>query len=197
MINNTRHETWMPVPGHEQYYEISDQGRVRSKGRWISTPGKPYFRPGKVLKQAISPNNRPFVGLWVNGRSRVGYIHRLVLEAFVGPCPKGCEACHNDGDTFNNHLSNLRWDTRKNNFADKKKHGTWQGRSSHPRARLSEEQVRAIRESTGQVSGAEWARRLGVANTTISAVRRGQNWKPEHTSTTAPGTSARADTESS
>ncbi|MGH8035083.1 MAG: HNH endonuclease signature motif containing protein, partial [Lysobacterales bacterium] len=51
-------------------------------------------------------------------------VHRLVLEAFVGPCPDGMVGCHNDGDTRNNRLSNRRWDTPGSNNRDKQVHGT-------------------------------------------------------------------------
>lgn len=50
-------------------------------------------------------------------------IHSLVLEAFVGPRPDGMEGCHNDGDPANNHLANLRWDTRAANNQDTLRHG--------------------------------------------------------------------------
>jgi hypothetical protein len=46
--------------------------------------------------------------------------HCLVLEAFVGPCPLGMEACHfPDTERSNNRLDNLRWDTRSENMRDK------------------------------------------------------------------------------
>lgn len=51
-------------------------------------------------------------------------VHRLVLEAFVGPCPEGMEGCHGDGDPTNNSLGNLRWDTATSNQLDKVRHGT-------------------------------------------------------------------------
>lgn len=59
----------------------------------------------------------------VNGKSWQPYIHRLVLEAFVGPCPPGLEGCHNDGNPTNNCISNLRWGTPASNAADRIKHG--------------------------------------------------------------------------
>src|SRR5262245_39281520 len=44
-------------------------------------------------------------------------VHCLVLEAFVGPCPPGMEACHfPDSNRANNNLSNLRWDTHIENI---------------------------------------------------------------------------------
>ena len=55
------------------------------------------------------------------GKSPVSchYVHRLVLEAFVGPCPEGMECRHLEGDTANNALSNLAWGTPQENAADK------------------------------------------------------------------------------
>lgn len=50
-------------------------------------------------------------------------IHRLVLEAFIGPCPLGMVACHNNGNAYDNKLSNLRWDTPRNNAIDTIRHG--------------------------------------------------------------------------
>src|SRR4051812_36221743 len=35
------------------------------------------------------------------------YIHRLLMEAFVGPCPSGLMACHRDDNKLNNSLENL------------------------------------------------------------------------------------------
>ncbi len=49
------------------------------------------------------------------------YIHRLVLETFIGICPKGMECCHNNGIKTDNRLENLRWDTPANNVRDNKK----------------------------------------------------------------------------
>lgn len=72
-------------------------------------------------------------------------VHRLVLEAFVGPCPEGMEACHNDGDTTNNRLDNLRWDTRKGNHADRKKHGTTPTGEKNPGCKITADTVRLIR----------------------------------------------------
>lgn len=51
-------------------------------------------------------------------------VHRLILETFIGPCPEEMVCCHNDGNFRNNHINNLRWDTRSNNELDKHRHGT-------------------------------------------------------------------------
>ncbi|WP_082971209.1 HNH endonuclease signature motif containing protein [Mycobacterium sp. 852002-51971_SCH5477799-a] len=59
----------------------------------------------------------------VNGRKETRRVHRLVLEAFVGPAPSGTFGCHLDGDPANNRLNNLRWDTQANNLRDVVSHG--------------------------------------------------------------------------
>ena len=51
-------------------------------------------------------------------------VHRLVLETFVGSAPDGYDGCHNNGDRADNHIANLRWDTRKGNVADAVRAGT-------------------------------------------------------------------------
>lgn len=54
-----------------------------------------------------SKNNRGYMVVSINGKKYK--VHRLVLEAFVGPCPEGFECDHSDRDRHNNALTNLRW----------------------------------------------------------------------------------------
>ena len=121
-------EVWSPVVGYEGLYEVSDAGRVRSLDRQIAHEGRGrrYMR-GRVLSQSAMRNGYLKVGL-PGGNALV---HRLVLTAFVGPCPSGMEGCHNDGDRSNNRLDNLRWDSRKENNLDAVVHRTnWQSKKS-------------------------------------------------------------------
>lgn len=105
-------ERWLPVPGWEGLYEVSDLGRVRSLDR-------PNGLRGRVRVLSVGSHGYLDVGLCDGGVRRTRLVHRLVLEAFVGPCPEGQEACHADSDRTNNRLSNLRWDTTKANAADR------------------------------------------------------------------------------
>ena len=73
---------------------------------------------GRVLKLQADHNNHMYVSLCHSGNISRKYIHRLVLEAFVGPCPNGAEGCHWDDNPLNNNLENLRWDTRSANRQD-------------------------------------------------------------------------------
>lgn len=115
-------ERWLPIPGWEGLYEVSDHGRVKS------LPILGHNR--KVLLRVLKPLLRGraakyfTVHLRNSKRGRMVAIHVLVLETFVGPRPPGMHACHNDGDPANNRLENLRWDTPKANMADRDRHGT-------------------------------------------------------------------------
>lgn len=115
----TTPERWQWVPDYAGLYEVSDRGRVRSIER-VTTRGRRI--PSRILRTALSAY--PTVGLYRDGRQRRFYVHRLVLAAFVGPCPPGMEGCHGDGDPLNANLTNLRWDWPSANNRDKTRHGT-------------------------------------------------------------------------
>lgn len=81
------------------------------------------------------------------GKGNKELVHRLVLEAFVGPCPAGMECRHLDGDKSNNRLDNLCWGTKSENYHDKVKHGTVNVAkgTQYNRSGLTEDDVREIR----------------------------------------------------
>lgn len=62
------------------------------------------------------------------GRGNKFLVHRLVLLAFVGPCPEGCDGLHGPGGHTDNRLVNLYWGTPIQNMMDKYRDGTRGGR---------------------------------------------------------------------
>lgn len=114
-------EQWAPIPDFEGIYDVSTLGRVRR----LDFPGRDgrRVRP-RVLKPALNGRGYLFVTLWGPGRKRTALIHRLVLEAFVGPPFEGAHGAHWNGDSADNRLTNLRWATRSENEKDKVRHGT-------------------------------------------------------------------------
>lgn len=126
-------EQWRPIPGYEGCYEASDRGRVRSVDRTIAySNGRVRQHRGRVLsprQQPWKPNQGEYlqVVLSKNRHRKTLRVHRLVLMAFIGPCPPGLEACHGNDIPDDNRLENLRWDTRKANRAD------WMERPHSPR----------------------------------------------------------------
>lgn len=80
---------------------------------------------GKELAPGFASEGRPSVGLFSEGVQHTNRVCRLVLLAFVGPCPEGQEACHDpDPNPMNCRLLNLRWDTRSENRLDRVRHET-------------------------------------------------------------------------
>lgn len=101
-----RTETWRSVKGYEGYYEVSDMGRVRSLDR-VRRNGKHY--KGKMLKPHANTKGYLQVHLSDRDSHRQVYVHRIVLEAFMGKCPKGYNVDHINRDKKDNRLRNLRY----------------------------------------------------------------------------------------
>ena len=95
---------------------MSSLGRVKRVGAGQGA------RPG-IRKQKTHPNGYKQVSLSKGNRQRTHKVHRLVLEAFVGPCPEGMESCHADDDPGNNRLENLRWGTHAENCDERSRNG--------------------------------------------------------------------------
>lgn len=132
----------------------------------------------KPVKHRTNKDGYKYVSLWRNGKPTNRRISRLMLAAFVGPCPPGMEACHNNGIRADNSLGNLRWDTRSGNHADKKRHGTWQGGEANGNARLTAAQVLEIRNraATGEERQRDIAKDYGVTQCLVGKIHRREMW---------------------
>lgn len=157
-------ERWRSVPGYEGAYLVSDSGRVRS------------LLSNRLLKPD-EPSGYPRVTLSRNGAIERRFVHRLVLEAFVGPCPRGMEGCHGNGARSDARLTNLRWDTKSANQADRLKHGTACIGDAHANTKVSDAAANLIRETYTprcRTNGAKAiAKRLGVHPVTVEKIARG------------------------
>jgi hypothetical protein len=157
-------EEWRDVIGFEGLYKVSNFGQVQT------------VKTGEMKKQTIADGDkRPYLSLWKNNKIKVCRPHKLVMEAFVGVRPQGMECCHNDGNPQNNYLSNLRWDTPKNNHADKVKHGTTNRGERCAAAKLTLEQVNQIRQDNRlqRIIATEY----GVQQSQISRIKNGNRWQ--------------------
>lgn len=165
---------WRDIPSRPGYQASSD-GRIRSVDRVKRTSnGQTRRYRGKMLAPASS-NQLGHKKVRVCGRTE--YVHRLVAEAFFGPCPEGMQVAHNDGNVENNHARNLRYATPKENSADKRRHNTLLRGELHPSAKLDRSQVQAVRASLSNgVRQKDIASALGVSRTTISAISTGRSW---------------------
>ena len=121
---NTTPERWLPVPGYEGHYSVSNLGRIRSEGRTIAyADGRSRWLPESVLNPYKNEHGYLRVNLCNNSKQELRYVHRIVLEAFVGEAPPGTHACHWNDDPEDNRLENLRWGTQSDNALDMVRNG--------------------------------------------------------------------------
>ena len=124
-------ERWLPVAGWPGY-SVSDQGRVRKH-----TDG-PRTKAG-ILHIKIRPGEYPYAhlsdGQQENTQKR---IHTIVLEAFVGPCPRGQQGQHVNDIKSDNKLSNLKYGTPLQNSKDAKANGILVGHASRSKVKQRE-----------------------------------------------------------
>lgn len=148
-------------------------GHVRMSDRWRALTPTPVGKKVAHLKVSLSRD----------GKQTTFLVHRLVLEAFVGPCPEGMEACHDpDPDPTNNRLDNLRWDTPKANGQDRIRHGSQARGEANGSSKLTRDIVAKIlylRRTEG-LGGRAICRRLGIGTSLRNAadhVIYGKTWR--------------------
>jgi hypothetical protein len=167
-------EIFRPVLGYEGIYKVSNLGRVHSLPR-IDIAGRKWC--GKLLKQGKQTDDRPYVTLRKDGKSRNMQIAWLVAEAWHGPRPEGLCVLHNDGDRFNNAPGNLRYGTHKENGEDMVKHGHSPKGVKQHLSKLTEADIPLIRDLLTQgLTQQAVADRFGIHQTGISAIKRGKTW---------------------
>lgn len=162
-------EVWKDIPGYEGLYQVSDLGRVRSLDR-IKWNGKSEFViKGKILKTSYrNKNNREYVELTDENKKRTKInIHILVAIAFIGPRPESYAVCHIDGNPLNNKLSNIRYDSNRQNQIDVYRQGRKSGNG-----KLTIEQVLEIRKlySTGDYTKTKLGEMFEVHSATIGKI---------------------------
>ncbi len=167
-------ETWKSVRGFPAY-AVSDQGRVM---RILPVDNNNTYL-GKILKGVPNTAGYLQLNLFYESKKRVARVHRLVLEAFVGPCPEGKEANHIDGNPLNNRPENLEWVTHAGNMSHAYSLGLIpvpQG-SKNGSAKLTETDIPIIRQ---RLADGEFqrviARDYGVRKQTIGYIARGETW---------------------
>jgi hypothetical protein len=109
-------EVWKKIKGREEFYEVSNTGKVRSLVNRYKTKG--IFE----LKLVSSSKGYKTVDL-AKPTLKKCLVHRLVAEAFLEQ-PEGCGIVnHIDNDPTNNHVDNLEWTTYSGNLLHAQKQG--------------------------------------------------------------------------
>jgi len=164
-------------------YEVCEDGRVRSyrrKSRTWRNPRSGIREEPVILKGTTTPHGyTAFILRGDNGKPTRRTAHRLVALAFLEN-PKGLtDVAHNDGNPGNNHVSNLRWSTHRDNQLDMRAHGTMQDGEKCITAKLTGKQVeeiRATRAAAGRGSQVRLAKKYGISVAQISRIVNGTRW---------------------
>ena len=165
---------FLDIPGFPGYRAGSDghiySYKVRTKIDFSLVPKRLKAHPystGKYL----------FVVLRRNGKSFPKSVHRLVCEAFTGPCPKGFDCSHLNGNDMDNRPENLIWETRKQNISRKVVHGTDDCGHKNSRALFDQKQISNIRRllSLG-ATAREIAVKFNCNERTIGKIKRGEHY---------------------
>ena len=166
-LDDLQGEVWLPVAGFEDYH-VSNFGRVKSfQERW---------RKPRILRPSISRGYLR-VTFCKGGKTKHFQVHQLVSKVFI-PNPEGKpEVNHIDGHPLNNHISNLEWCTSSENQRHAVDTGLQSSGEDSSRAKLSNQQVRYIRNNPDKLNLAQFAEMFGVSQTVISAVQLGKKYK--------------------
>jgi hypothetical protein len=168
---STVHEEWRPVVGHEGVYEVSSLGRIKRVAAAYNSSA------GRILEGFFDASTG-YQGIVLSHKNKrwQGYVHHLVMAAFVGPLPEGQEVNHKDGNKLNNARSNLEYLTHPENQKHAAETGLYLKGEQQSQAKLTEQAVREIRNLRHVVSQRELAKHYGVSQTVIGRVQRRRLW---------------------
>lgn len=172
---NDRSERWLPVPGYEGFYEVSDQGSVRSV-RHMTRAG---WRGGRLLKPFPDSDGYLRVNLSRHGTvAGLRPVHGLVLLAFIGPMPAGQQVRHGPGGKVDNRLANLCYGTPLEQSEDKRRDGTMACGEKQGNSRFTASDVQDMRRryAAGETP-TQIGRDYGAAQAVVSAIVHRLSWR--------------------
>ena len=154
-------EQWKPI---NEFYDISDQGRVRSwKGK-----------EPRILKVGVSSNGYRNASIHINKKMHNKLVHKLVAKAFLGL--SDLQVNHKNGIKTDNRLENLEYVTQSENIVHAYKTGLMspvQG-EKHGFSKLTEKQVVEIFHAKGALKVI--AKKYGVVASIISLIKNKKRW---------------------
>jgi hypothetical protein len=172
-------ERWLPIPGSDGLYSVSNLGRVRSEPVQTSRLGR---QRGRLL--CCNPDSKGYLQFRMSlsgGRRQNMKVHRAVALAFLGPRPAGAQINHKSGNKRHNAVENLEYVTCRQNIRHGWRRGLYTGEHARGErnavAKLTAHDVRRIRALSATVGLAGLASRFGVTKQNICHIVKGRTWR--------------------
>ena len=111
-------EIWVDVPEYKDYYQVSNQGRVRSLDRTvIDSMGRKRFYKGKIIGGSDNGAGYKTLALSRDGKQEKFLIHQVVAMTFLNHTPDGHQLVvdHISGVKADNRVENLRIVSHRDN----------------------------------------------------------------------------------
>ena len=122
-------------------YEVTTDGRVFS----VSSNWRGYGI--REMRASLNSDGYPSVRITIDGVRKRYTVHKLVALYHLPPKPsEDCEVRHLDGNKLNPKACNLAWGTKKENAADRDRHGRTYHMTTH--------EARARAEKSSRVKNA-------------------------------------------
>lgn len=160
-----------PIPGWPNYF-ITEEGSVYSEQKGVLIEKKQQNHTGGYKT----------VSLWLNGKGRSCFVHRLVIITFKGIYSnRKLHVNHIDGNKTNNHLDNLEAVSCSDNLKHSYKIGMHKpGRGEAAgNSKLKIEEVREIRQllKEGKLSMPKIGALYGVSGDCIFGIKTNIRWQ--------------------
>ncbi len=171
-------EVWKPVK-NSRWAEVSSFGQVRSFCAQGCGLNPKRLTIPVIMTQRKKKNDHMDLRLVTNDGKRPSFdVHRVVIETFSPQPDSSLECRHIDGESTNNHISNLRWCTHKENMRDKILHKKTNYGEKCCHSKLTTEKVLEIRRRLAEGErSTDLAKEYGVAQPNISNIKTRKLWK--------------------
>ena len=105
-------EEWRDIDGYENYYQVSNFGRVKRKAHFSNYKGssKRYI-PEIIKKLSTDKDGYKVVSLYIGKSNKLCKVHILVAKAFIPNDKNLPQVNHKDENKGNNFADNLEWCT--------------------------------------------------------------------------------------